>query len=322
MAHRRKWTHAALAFFLVTGLIAFAEGAEKYPGKTITVTIPFSGSGAANVIYRALFEITKKYLGQPLVVVNKAGSGGAVGWTLVQAMKPDGYNLAYGSNSLFLHTHRTKGTLNYLNFVPIVRLNETPCALSVNKASGWNTLGDFIKAAKARPGKFRVGNAGAGAFYDLCTYQFEKITGTKLVHVPYKGGPIAATALLGGHIESTMLSTADLSNVYSTGKIKIIGLASAKRDPLFPDVSTMREQGVNLNMALWRGLIAPKGLAKEKIAVLEKAFAQATRDPEYVEFMKKRNFSNDFVSHAEFSKEYYREGKELVELLASMEKKK
>ena len=105
-------------------LLVPAGAAEKYPTKPITVTIPFGGSGASNVIYRALFEIMKKYLDQPLVVVNKPGSGGAVGWTQVQAMKPDGYNLAYGSNSLILHTHRTKGRLSYMNFVPIVRLIE------------------------------------------------------------------------------------------------------------------------------------------------------------------------------------------------------
>ena len=317
---KKLFTAAFLVIWLI-GSLALAGAAEKYPTKTITVTIPFSGSGASNVIYRALFDIAEKYLGQPMVVVNKEGSGGAVGWTLVQAMKPDGYNLAYGSNSIILHTYRTKGRLDYRNFVPIVRLSETPCALTVNKASGWNTLADFIQYAKANPGKARVGNAGAGAFYDLATYRFEALTGTKLVHVPYKGGPLAGAALLGGHIEAAMVTSADLSNVLSTGKLTMIGMASEKRYSMFPDVPTMREQGVNLVMVLWRGLIAPKGMAKEKIAILEKALEKATQDPQYEEFMKKRQFSNDFMSNAEFSKKYYEEGEELMALMKSLDKK-
>lgn len=324
MSRTRRWILAAFLMVTMAGFTMPAGGAEKYPTKPITVTIPFGGSGASNVIYRKLFDIMKekKYLPQPLVVVNKPGSGGAVGWTLVQSMKSDGYNLAYGSNSLILHTHRTKGRLSYKNFEPIVRLNETPCSVSVNVKSGWNTLADFIKYAKANPGQARVGNAGAGAFYDLATYRFERITGTKLVHVPYKGGPVAGTALLGGHIESAMLTTADLVNILPTGKIKVLANASEKRDPLFPNIPTMKEQGVNLTMVLWRSIIAPKGISKNKIAILEEAFRRATKDPDYVEFMKSRKFANVFVPHAEFRKAYFEEGEALVSLLESLDKKK
>jgi len=291
-----------------------AGAAEKYPSKAVTVVIPFGGSGASNVIYRALFEYTKKYLGQPLVVVNKPGSGGAVGWMQVQSMKPDGYNLAYGSNSLFLHTHRTGGKLDYKNFDPIVRLNESACAISVNVASGWNSLKDFIQHVKANPGKVRMGNAGAGALFDLCTYQFEKLTGTKIVHVPYQGGPLAATALLGGHIESVMVTTDDLSNVLSTGKIKVLAMAGEKRDEYFPDVPTMREAGVDMVMVLWRGIIAPKGMDKARVAILEKAFEQSTKDRGYIEFMKKNRFTNDFMGTAAFTKAYFEEGELLIGL--------
>lgn len=301
--------------------VAPAGGAEKYPAKTITVTIPFTGAGASQVIYRALFDVAEKILGQPMVIVNKPGSGGAVGWTLVQAMKPDGYNLAYVSNSLFLHTHRTKGRLNYMNFEPIVRVNETPCAVSVNVASGIKNLGEFLKNAKAKPGKVRVGNAGAGAFYDLCTYELEKLTGTQLVHVPYQGGPLAGTALLGGHIEATMVTTADLSNVLDTGKIRILALAGRKRDPIFPDIPTMKEAGVDMDMVLWRGIAAPKGISKEKVAILGKALRQATEDPKYVAFMKKAKFSNDFMPTAEFREAYFKEGRDLIELVKKAEKK-
>jgi len=316
-----------LAAFLACATFSLAVpagAAPKYPTKPITVIIPFGGSGAANVIYRKLFDVMKekKYLPQPLVVENKPGSGGAVGWTLVQAMKPDGYHLSYGSNSLIIQTHRTKGRLNYKNFEPIVRLNETPVSIDVNATSGWNTLADFIKYAKAHPGKVRVGNAGAGAFYDLATYRFEKITGTKLVHVPYKGGPIAGTALLGAHIEAAMLTTADLVNVLSTGKIKVLANASDKRDPLFPDIPTMKEKGVNLSAVLWRGVVSPKGISKDKIAILEAAFRKATSDPEYVEFMKTRKFANTFVPHAEFAKAYFEEGKTMTALLGALDKGK
>ena len=101
----------------------------------------------------------------------------------------------------------------------------------------------------------------------------------------------------------------------STGKIKVLANASDKRDPLFPDIPTMKEEGVNLSAVLWRGVVAPKGISKDKIAILEEAFRKATSDPEYVEFMKTRKFANTFVPHAEFAKAYYEEGKTLTALL-------
>lgn len=307
---------------LIFALWIFAPmpASAAYPEKTITIIMPFGAGGTGDIILRVLADIIKDDLGKPVVVVNKPGSGGAVGWTLLQSAKPDGYTIGYASNSLFLQTHRTKGSLNYKNFDPVINLNSTPFAITVNANSPWKTLGDFIAYAKANPGKVRIGNAGSGAIWHLSAAAFADKAGIKVTHVPYKGGSKAAAALLGGHIEATSVATGDMTAILPTGKLRLLGIGSEDRDPFFPDIPTLKESGVDLAMANWRGVVTPKGVDKEKIAVLDAAFAKAVKDQKYIDFMKKQKLLSVFIGHAEFKDIYFKTGETLLTTLKAIGK--
>jgi len=306
----------AVAFSLAAPGSAYS----KFPEKTITIVMPFGAGGTGDIILRFLAEIMHRDLGVPVVVVNKPGSGGAVGWTLLQAKKPDGYNIGYASNSLYTATHRTKGSVNYKNFDPIVMLNSTPFAITVNAKSQWKTLGQFVKYAKENPGKIRVGNSGAGGIWHISGLMFEKKAGIKLTHVPFKGGAKAAAALLGGHIEATSVTVGDMSSILPTGKLRILAIGGDERDPFFPDVPTAKESGVDIVMSNWRGVVAPKGVPKDRIAILAKAFEKAVKDPKYVNFMKQKKLISVFKDADDFRKFFFGAGEGLIAALEGMKK--
>lgn len=318
MNRKRVFPWILMTTLLMVGISLPGLSQAAYPKKTITTVMPFGSGGTGDIILRFLGDVMKQDLGVPVVVVNKPGSGGAVGWTLLQAKKADGYHIGYASNSLFTATHRTKGSVNYKNFTPIVMLNSTPFAITVNAKSPWKKLSEFVKYAKENPGKVRVGNSGAAGIWHLSALLFEKKAGVKFTHVPYKGGAKAAAALLGGHIEATSVTVGDMSSLLPTGKLRVLAIGGDKRDPFYPNVPTVKEAGVDLVMSNWRGVVAPKGLSKDRLAVLGKAFEKAVNDPKYVAFMKQKKLISVFKGPQEFGEFYFEAGKNLINVLKEM----
>jgi len=317
-----------LRVLLVTIFVVFfafsslSGAAEKFPSKTITIQIPFSGSGVANVIFRYLAELMEKDLGVPVVIDNKPGSGGAVGWALSMTYPPDGYHLVYASNSLIIQTHRTKGRIDYKHFTPIAQVNSTPCALTVHVDSGWNTLANFINYCKQNPRKARVGNVGTGSLFHLSALSIEQLAGVEFTHVPFKGAGNAGASLLGKHIEAYSGAIADLTATLPSGKLKVLAVADDKRDPYYPEIPTFREAGYPFILTQWRGVTAPQGTPTEKLKILEQAFKKAANNPEYLAAMKKSKVPVQFSGMEEFTKSYNAAGEAMMTALKRIEAKK
>ncbi len=306
-------------FFLLSGL---ANAAEKFPSKNFIIQIPFGGSGVANIVFRSLADLMEKDLGVGVVIDNKPGSGGAVGWALAMAYPPDGYHLVYASNSLIIQTHRTKGRIDYKHFIPIAQVNSTACAITVHKDSGWNTLSDFLKYAKANPSKVRVGNVGTGSLFHIFALSVEQLAGVKFTHVPFKGGGAAGASLLGKHIEAYAGAIADLTATLPTGKLKVLAVADDNRDPYFPEIPTFKEAGYPFEMTQWRGVTAPKGTPEEKLQIIEKAFEKAASHPDYLAAMKKSKVPVKYTGRKVFTKSYFAIGETMTKILKEMEAKK
>ena len=313
------WTCLALVLLVTVLSSGLAAAAEKFPSKNITIQIPFAGSGVANIIVRYLADLMQKDLGVGVVIDNKPGSGGAVGWAQAMTYPADGYNLVYASNSLVIHTHQTKGRIDYKQFVPLVQLNSTACSITVHKDSGWNTLDDFLKYAKANPRKIRMGNVGAGSFFHIFALNVEKLYGVKFTHVPFKGGGEAGASLLGRHIEAYAGAIADLTTVLPTGQLKVLALADDVRDPYFPEVPTFKEAGYPFEMTQWRGITVPKGTPEDRMDVLEKAFKKAASDPSYLAAMEKSKTPVQFLGRKEYTKRYFAAGEAMIKILQEME---
>ncbi len=310
-----------VAFVIVISALTPINAAEKYPSKPITIIMPWSGGGFKNVLLRTLQPLLEKELGVPIVIVEKPGSGGAVGWGTLQVAKPDGYTLAPASKSIFGAHWVTKGQVDYRNFEPIVTLAYDYFSITVNAESPWKTFDDFLKYVKANPGKVRAGSSGTGGIWHICLLAFNKAAGTEIVHVPYAGGGKAVVAVVGKHIESTIVTPGDMMAVLPTGKLRILAIGGPVRNPFYPDVPTVKERGIDLVMGNWSGMVAPKGTPKERIQVIDKAFANALKDPKYNEFLKKNRVTNDYAGAEETRKYYFQEAETMLNFLKTVQKK-
>ena len=277
----RKAIGVILSLVLTLGVVAPALAAE-FPTKEVQILIPYAPGGATDLVFRALAASTSKYLGKAVVVVNKAGGGGAVGFTEAAQSRPDGYTLVTAITPLTILPHQVKTAFTYKDFEPIINVVEDPAMFQVRADSPWKTLPEFLDYAKKNPGMITVGNSGAGGGVHLIALAFEKSAGVKFNHIPFAGGGPSVTALLGGHIHAVSVSPPEGIAHVKAGKLRIIALFSAKRMEAFPDVPTVREQGVNFVMGQWRGLAAPKGTPPDVIKKLHDAFKQGMEDPAFV----------------------------------------
>jgi tripartite-type tricarboxylate transporter receptor subunit TctC len=276
--------------------------AAGFPEKEVQIIIPWAPGGATDLVFRALAASSAKYLGQAVVIVNKAGGGGAVGY--VEAMKaaPDGYTLATAATPLAILPHQTKTAFTYANFDPIINTVSDPSMFLVKADAPWKSMKEFIDYAKKNPGMISVGNSGAGGGVHLVALAFEKAAGIKLNHIPFSGGGPSVTALLGGHVNAVSVSPPEGISQIQGGKLRIIALFSESRLELFPGIPTVREQGVDFTMGMWRGLVAPKGTRLDVIGKLHDAFKKGMNDPAFLKNAKDMSVNLDYLGPKEFGK--------------------
>jgi tripartite-type tricarboxylate transporter receptor subunit TctC len=253
-----------LASVLSLGL-AGAGLAAEFPTKEVQIVIPWAPGGATDLVFRALAASTSKHLGKAVVVVNKAGGAGAVGYTEAMQARPDGYTLVTAVTPLTILPHQATTAFTYQSFEPIINVVQDPAMFQVRADSQWKTLSEFLEYAKKNPGMITVGNSGAGGGVHLIALAFEKAAGVQFNHITFAGGGPSITALLGGHVHAVACSPPEGIAHVKAGKLRIIALFSEKRFDAFPAVPTVREQGVNFTMGQWRGLAAPKGTPPDVI---------------------------------------------------------
>jgi len=265
-----------LAFVL---LMSVPIHAADFPTKEVQIIIPWAAGGATDLIFRALAATTGKYLGKAVIVVNRPGGAGAVGYTEAAQAKPDGYTLVSAITPLTILPHQVKTAYTYKNFEPIINVVSDPGMFLVRSDAPWKSLKEFLDYAKKNPDMITVGNSGSGGGVHLIALAFEKAAGVKFNHIPFAGGGPSVTALLGGHVNAVTVSPPEGIEHVKAGKLKIIALFAEKRFEMFPDVPTVKEQGINFVMGQWRGLVASKGTPPDVIKKLHDAFKKGMDDP-------------------------------------------
>lgn len=276
--------------------------AAEFPTKEVQIIIPYAAGGATDLIFRALAATTQKYLGKPVIVVNRPGGGGTIGVTEVAQAKPDGYTLLSAITPLTILPHQVKTTFTYKNFEPIINVVKDPGMFLVRSDSPWKSLHEFLDYAKKNPEMITVGNSGAGGGVHLIALAFEKTAGVKFNHIPFAGGGPSVTALLGGHINAVSVSPPEGIEHVKAGKLRIIALFAEKRFDVFPDVPTVKEQGIDFTMGQWRGLAAPKGTPPDVIKKLHDAFKKGMEDPVFVKSAKDMVVNLSYLGPEDFGK--------------------
>jgi tripartite-type tricarboxylate transporter receptor subunit TctC len=295
----RRFFGILLVFSLIAATPIFAA---DFPAKEVQIIIPWAAGGATDLIFRALAATTGKYLGKAVVVVNRPGGAGAVGYTECMQAPPDGYTLVSAITPLTILPHQVTTAFTYKSFDPVINVVRDPGMFLVKSDSPWKTLKDFLDYAKKNPDMITVGNSGAGGGVHLIALAFEKAAGVKFNHIPFAGGGPSVTALLGGHINAVTVSPPEGIEHVKAGKLRIIALFADKRFGLFPDVPTVKEQGVDFVMGQWRGLAAPKGTPPDVIKKLHDAFKRGMDDPAFIKNAKDMVVNLSYLGPEAFGK--------------------
>jgi tripartite-type tricarboxylate transporter receptor subunit TctC len=283
---RRYVLLTATAALLAAAAIASAsaQAADDYPNKTIKIIVAAAAGGPTDLPARLASEILKNKLGQPVVVENRPGAGGAIGARAGASAPPDGYTLFMGNTSTFAVIPAVSASAGYdpvKDFMPIVKITEGFQLLVVHPSSPWKTLKEFIDHVKANPGTVNYATTGNGGLPHLAGELFMLRTGTKMTGVAYRSGGESNTAVLSQAVHATFENIAILRTLVPEGKLRALAVQNKVRTPIMPGVPTMAEAGVaDCEANTFFGLAAPKGTPASIIAKLNKAMNEGLATPE------------------------------------------
>ena len=244
-----------------------ADGANEFPTRPVRWIVPFPPAGSIDLVGRVVAQKLYESWGQQIVIDNRAGGGGRIGTQAAAAATPDGY-----TQLLTLNTSLTIDASVFRNlpydpdkaFAPITIVASTSQLLVTNPSFPVKDVRELIALCKAKPGQVNYGSSGTGGSLHLAMELFRSMTAIDIVHVPYKGGPPAATDLMAGQIELLFFNTPGALPYVKAGKLRALGISTAKRSPLLPDVPTIAEGGVaGFDTAVWFGLVAPAATPPE-----------------------------------------------------------
>ena len=306
-----------LGVHLLQGQVCAQE--KAFPTRQLTYVVCFDPGGQSDRGARLYQPHLDKLFGQKVIIDYKVGGGGALGWRELTRAKPDGYTFA-GFNIPHIILQPLQQDVGYQTeqIVPVMLFQRTPLGLAVLNTSPIKTLQDFIDHAKKDPGAVSVGGSGSFSGYHMATLRLEKLTGTKLTYVPFTGSAPQMTAFLGGHVTAVFGASDDLT--IHRDKLRIIGFAMNERFPGFPDVPTLKEQGIDMAEAVDRGVAVPPGTPEPVIKKLESVFIEVAKMPEVQAEMRNQGFLPIAVGHEE-SKAYVAEMTKVYKELAAGLKK-
>lgn len=296
---------------------ALAAAAQETPFPQrgpIELTVLFPAGSSADITARLLADGIARQLSATVIVVDRPGAGGAVGYRHVASQKPDGYSLVWNSNSISTTYHAGQLPFDYHAFDPVARVLVESPLLAVRGDSRWKTLADFVADAKAHPNVLTVGNSGLGSHTHISSVALFKAAGAGVVDVPYPAAQVMP-GLIGGHIDAVMQLPAVLAPLVKTGQVRVLAALVDNRDPLLPDVPTAREQGLAVALDAWRGIAVPRGTPQQVVFALEMAIRKTVDSAEFASACEKLGVHPAYLPAAEFGELIAKEDAELAGLM-------
>jgi tripartite-type tricarboxylate transporter receptor subunit TctC len=277
--------HFALIGLMFAGasIMSSAAFAQSYPSRPVRIVSAFAAGGTNDIIARIISPRFSELLGQQIIVENRPGAGGVIGTEMVAKAPADGYTLTIATST----THAIAPALRKLpydpvkDFSPVGLIGVTPYVVIVHPTLPVKSIKELVALAKARSGQVEFGSGGIGTPGHLAGAMLNSMTGTKLVHVPYKAGNLALNDLLGGHISMTFSTTITSTQFIQSKRVRALAVTSAKRVPAFPELPTVAESGVpGYEFTLWLGLAAPAGTPQEIIQRLSDTLVKTVQTPD------------------------------------------
>ncbi|MEQ6436562.1 tripartite tricarboxylate transporter substrate binding protein [Comamonas sp. w2-DMI] len=301
------------------GLASLGPGARAagFPQRPLTVIVPYAPAGGVDIVARLVAASMSDALGQPVVVDNKPGGGTNIGMGAVARATPDGYTLLAASNTLTTN----KALYAKLSFdpatdlIPVGRIAEAPLVVVVNARSPYRTLADLVAAGKARPGGLSYGTAGVGSSGHMASAQLEHTARFEAVHVPYKGGSMAVTDLLGGRLDFMAINPLEVAGHVNNGTLRALAVLNKDGSRLLPRVPTARSQGVDVQATVWWGLVAPRGTPAPVIQTLNDALNKSLATPAVTQTLSDMGATLQGGTPAQFASFIQAETRELTEVI-------
>ena len=299
MTSRFLTTLTALGLTAVTSLGAHAN---DYPEHALDVIVAFNPGGGTDVAARTIEPYIEKYLGQDLVILNKPGAGGEVGFSLLANSKPDGYTMGFiNLPAMFSYSYERETAYSPASFTGVANLVYDPGVLVVRTDSEFKTLKDLVDYGIANPGAMPIGTSGSvGSSEHIAILGVQAATGATFNHVPFGATAPLRTALLGGHIQVAAFNLSEAEEYVKDGTMRLLGVMSEERAETAPETPTFREQGVDVISGSSRGLAVPAGTDPAIVAVLAEAVKQAVNDPEYLAKAKAAGVPVRYIGGADY----------------------
>ena len=287
---RRALNTLAAALALTLGAAGMAQAQSHWPAKPVRIVVPFAAGGTTDILARAIAPELGKAFGQQFIVDNRGGAGGNIGAELVARSAPDGYTLLMGTVGTHGINRALYKQLPYdpiKDFAPVTLVASVPNVMVMNtekaRSLGINTVQDFIRYAQANPGKLNMASSGNGTSIHLAGELFKSMTGTYMLHMPYRGSAPALLDMVGGNMDVMFDNLPSSMAHIKGGKLKALAVTSAKRSTALPDVPTVEEAGgpalKGFEASSWFGLLAPAGTPADIVQRVQQEVAKALATP-------------------------------------------
>jgi putative tricarboxylic transport membrane protein len=286
--------------YLALFFLSFAAVAQEFPQRgPIEITVLFPAGSSADVTARLLAEGMRKHLGQQVLVVNRPGAGGAIGYRHVAAQKPDGYALVWNSNSISTTHHSGQLAFDYKAFDAVARVLAESVVVAVRSDARWRNLNDFVQEVKNKPKSLSVGHSGIGSHTHISLVAMVRAAGVEVTEVPFAAAQVVPS-VVGGHVNAVVQFPGALAAPMKQGQLRLLASLTQGRDPAWPDVPTAREQGVDAALDAWRGIAVPAGTPKAVIALLEDAIRKTVASAEFQKASGNLGVRPAFIPAGEF----------------------
>lgn len=306
---------------LVGGALVGRALAAGFPEKPIEFTVPFAAGGGSDIMARTIGAIIEqeKILPQPLIVVNRPGASGVLGYMHVGQKTGDPYALTTATSSFIIQPLLGKMKLSHRDYTLVAGLALDEFVLVVPAASPYRTVADLVEAARKTPKGVKVGGTSVPSIDSIITHLLERATGVQLNFIAFKSGGEVMTNLLGGHIDVASANPGEALVQLQAKKARALAAASAKRLESMPDVPTLREAGIEVVVTQWRGVAAPKGLPKDAEAALVAAFKRLSESKAWQEkYLKENNLTPFYLPPQEFGRYLDGEADKMRRVLTEM----
>jgi len=290
----------SFALFLATPLV-FAKG---YPEKPIRLVVPYAAGGTTDQLARIIQKPMSDFLGQPVIVDNKPGAGGAIGTDMVAKSAPDGYTLVFGNTgpNAVIQLMRKVPYDPLKDLRPISTVAITPMILAVPANSPARSMKEFLAYARKQGATLNIGSVGNGSLSHLTSEYFNEMAGLKMQHIPYNGGAPLMTAFIGGQVQAAFVTGLDGAAMVGSGKVRYLAVATPSRTEVVPGLPSMAEDVPGFKSQAWFGVLAPKGIPPDVEKKLNDAISKAVAQPDVRKFFIDRKVEPRSCSPAEMEK--------------------